>query len=131
MTIKRVSSGPGLPPGFPFSLASEANGILFISGMPALDAAGKFAPGTFEEEADRAWASVAAIAEAGGYTADDLLYVQVVLSDIGNYGDINDWWRRRFPDPARAPARLTYQAGALPFGAKIEFQAVAARGVTG
>ena len=131
MTIKRVSSDPGLPPGFPFSLASEANGILFISGMPALDAAGKFAPGTFEEEADRAWANVAAIAEAGGYTAGDLLYVQIVLSDIGNYGDINDWWRRRFPDPARAPARLTYQAGALPFGAKIEFQAVAARGVTG
>ena len=131
MTIKRVSSGPGLPAGFPFSLASEANGILFVSGMPALDAAGKFMPGTFEEEADRAWANIAAIAAAGGYSADDLLYVQVVLGDIGNYGDINDWWRKRFPDPARAPARLTYQAGALPFGAKIEFQAVAARGVTG
>jgi 2-iminobutanoate/2-iminopropanoate deaminase len=131
VTIKRVSSGPGLPAGFPFSLASEANGILFISGMPALDAAGKFMPGTFEEEADRAWANIAAIAAAGGYADDDLLYVQVVLGDIGNYGDINDWWRKRFPDPARAPARLTYQAGALPFGAKIEFQAVAARGVTG
>ena len=131
MTIKRVSSGPGLPAGFPFSLASEANGILFISGMPALDAAGKFAPGTFEEEADRAWANIAAIAEAAGYTAGELLYVQVLLGDIGNYGDINDWWRKRFPDPARAPARLTYQAGALPFGAKIEFQAVAARSVTG
>ena len=37
MTIKRISSGPGLPAGFPFSLASEGNGILFISGMPALD----------------------------------------------------------------------------------------------
>lgn len=131
MTIKRVSSGPGLPAGFPFSLASEANGILFISGMPALDAAGKFAPGTFEEEADRAWANIAAIAAAAGYTAGELLYVQVLLGDIGNYGDINDWWRKRFPDPARAPARLTYQAGALPFGAKIELQAVAARSVTG
>jgi len=131
VTIKRVSSGPGLPAGFPFSLASEANGILFISGMPALDAAGKFVPGTFEQEADRAWANIAVIAAAGGYTADDLLYVQVVLGDIGNYSDINDWWRKRFPDPARAPARLTHQAGALPFGARIEFQAVAARGVTG
>jgi 2-iminobutanoate/2-iminopropanoate deaminase len=131
VTIKRVSSGPGLPAGFPFSLASEANGILFISGMPALDAAGKFAPGTFEEEADRAWANIAAIAAAAGYTAGELVYVQVLLGDIGNYGDINDWWRKRFPDPARAPARLTYQAGALPFGAKIEFQAVAARSVTG
>jgi 2-iminobutanoate/2-iminopropanoate deaminase len=131
VTIKRVSSGPGLPAGFPFSLASEANGILFISGMPALDAAGKFAPGTFEEEADRAWANIAAIAAAAGYTAGELVYVQVLLGDIGNYGDINDWWRKRFPDPATAPARLTYQAGALPFGAKIEFQAVAARSVTG
>jgi 2-iminobutanoate/2-iminopropanoate deaminase len=131
VTIKRVGSGPGLPAGFPFSLASEANGILFISGMPALDAAGKFAPGIFEEEADRAWANIAAIAAAAGYTAGELLYVQVLLGDIGNYGDINDWWRKRFPDPARAPARLTYQAGALPFGAKIEFHAVAARSVTG
>ncbi len=66
MTIRRISSGPGLPAGFPFSLGSEANGILYISGMPALDAAGKFAPGTFAEEADRAWSNVVAIAAAGG-----------------------------------------------------------------
>ena len=128
MTIRRISSGPGLPAGFPFSLGSEGNGTLFISGMPALDAAGNFVPGTFAEEADRAWANVVAIAEAGGCSVDDLLYVQVVLGDIGYYyRDVNDWWRRQFPDPARAPARLTFQAGALPFGAKIELQAVAAR----
>ena len=79
MTIKRISSGPGLPAGFPFSLASKGNGILFISGMPALDADGKFVPGTFEEEADRAWASIAAIAAASGSSPGDLLYVQVPL----------------------------------------------------
>ena len=127
MTISRIGSGPGLPAGFPFSLASEANGILFVSGMPALDPDGTFVPGTFAEEADRAWARVIAIAAAAGYSADDLLYVQVVLGDIGDYGEINAWWRRQFPDPARAPARFTFQAGALPFGAKIELQAVAAR----
>jgi 2-iminobutanoate/2-iminopropanoate deaminase len=127
MTIKRISSGPGLPGGFPFSLGSEENGTLYISGMPALDPDGKFAPGTFEEEADRAWANVIAIAAAGGYSAGDLLYVQVLLGDIGNYSAVNDWWRRQFPDPAQAPARMTFQAGALPFGAKIELQAVAAR----
>ncbi|HUZ22707.1 MAG TPA: RidA family protein [Streptosporangiaceae bacterium] len=127
MTIRRISSGAGLPAGFPFSLASESDGTLYISGMPALDSAGKFAPGTFTEEADRAWANVVAIAAAAGYSPDDFLYVQVLLGDIGNYGDINDWWRQQFPDPGRAPARLTFQAGALPFGAKIELQAVAAR----
>jgi 2-iminobutanoate/2-iminopropanoate deaminase len=125
MTIRRISSGPGLPAGFPFSLASEGNGILFISGMPALDADGTFVPGTFDEEADRAWASVVAIAAASGYSPGDFLYVQVLLGDIGNYGDINAWWRRQFPNPAKAPTRLAFQAGALPFGAKIEFQAVA------
>ena len=127
MTIRRIDSGPGLPSGFPFSLASEADGILFISGMPALDPDGTFVPGTFAEETDRAWANVMAIAAAAGCSADDLLYVQVLLGDIGDYGKINDWWRRQFPDPARAPARFTFQAGALPFGAKIELQAVAAR----
>jgi 2-iminobutanoate/2-iminopropanoate deaminase len=126
MTIRRISSGPGLPAGFPFSLGSEANGSLFISGMPALNAEGTFVPGTFAEEADRAWANVVAIAEAGGCSAGDILYVQVVLADIGHYGDVNDWWRRQFPDPAQAPARFTFQAGALPFGAKVELQAVAA-----
>ena len=127
MTIKRIGSGAGLPAGFPFSLASEENGILYISGMPALDTGGTFVPGTFQEEADRAWANITAIAAAAGYSPGDLLYVQVVLGDIGSYTEVNDWWRRQFPDPARAPARLTFQAGALPFGAKIEFQAVAAR----
>jgi 2-iminobutanoate/2-iminopropanoate deaminase len=128
VTIKRIGSGPGLPAGFPFSLASEENGILYISGMPALDTGGTFVPGTFQEEADRAWANITAIAAAAGYSPGDLLYVQVVLGDIGSYREVNDWWRRQFPDPAGAPARLTFQAGALPFGAKIEFQAVAARG---
>jgi 2-iminobutanoate/2-iminopropanoate deaminase len=125
MTIRRISAGPGLPAGFPFSLASGGNGLLFISGMPALGADGAFLPGTFDEEADRAWASVLAIAAAGGCGPGDFLYVQVLLGDIGDYGDINAWWRRQFPDPAAAPARLTYQAGALPFAAKVEFQVVA------
>jgi len=127
MTIRRISSGPGLPAGFPFSLAAEGNGLLFISGMPALDADGKFAPGTFAEEASRAWANIVAIAAASGYSSADFLYVQVMLGDIDNYSDFNTWWREQFPDPASAPARLTFQAGALPFGAKIELQAVAAR----
>lgn len=127
MTVKRTSSGVGLPAGFPFSLAAEAHGLCFLSGMLALDADGKFAPGTFGEETERAWHSVVAIAEASGCSIDDVVYVQCVLSDIDNYGDLNAWWRRQFPDISTAPARFTFQAAALPFGAKIEIQAIAAR----
>jgi len=128
MTIKRISAdaGEGLPSGFPFTLASAANGIMYISGMPSLDADGKFAPGTFAEEAGRAWAKVLAIAEQHGSGPGAVLFVQVLLADIGDYAELNQWWQAQFPEPAQAPARLTFQAGALPFGAKVEFQAVAA-----
>jgi 2-iminobutanoate/2-iminopropanoate deaminase len=128
MMIERTNSGLGLPAGLPFSLASEANGVCVISGMPALDPDGKFVPGTFEEETELAWHDVVVIAEAAGYSIDEIVYVQCVLGDIDNYRDLDSWWRQQFPDVSTAPARFTFQAGALPFGAKIEFQAVAARG---
>jgi enamine deaminase RidA (YjgF/YER057c/UK114 family) len=91
MTIKRTDTraGAGLPAGFPFSLACAANGIVYISGMPALGADGKFAPGTFAEEAGRAWASVLAIATASGCGPGDLLFVQVLLADIGDCAELN------------------------------------------
>jgi 2-iminobutanoate/2-iminopropanoate deaminase len=128
MGITRTRSGPGLPTGFPFNLAVEANEVCFISGMPALDPDGTFVQGTFDEEADQAWHNITAIAEAAGYTVNEIVFVQCVLADIANYGDMNEWWRRQFPDISTAPARFTFQAAALPFGAKIELQAIAARG---
>ena len=128
MTIKHTTAGPGLPAGFPFSLAAEGNGVCFISGMPALNAQGTYDEGTFEEEVSLAWQNVTAIAAASGYSESEIFYVQCVLSDINDYAALNDWWRRQFADPSVAPARFTFQAGALPFGCKIELQAVAARG---
>lgn len=126
MTIKRTSPGAGLPAGFPFSLAAGAHGLCFLSGMVALDPDGRFAPGTFEQEAELAWHNVAAVAEASGCSIDDIVYVQCVLRDMDDYGDLNAWWRGQFPDISTAPARFTFQAG-LPLGARIEIQAVAAR----
>jgi 2-iminobutanoate/2-iminopropanoate deaminase len=125
MATTRLAAAPGLPSTFPFSLAAAAESICFISGMPAVDPDGAYAPGTFEQEVERAWRNVASIADAAGYSVDKILYVQCVLADIGDYAALNDWWRRQFPDLETAPARFTFQAGALPFGAKVELQAVA------
>ena len=128
MTITRTTTGPGLPAGFPFSLAASAHGACFISGMPALNADGKYQPGSFEEETALAWHNITTIAQAAGYSPAEIVYVQCVLADIGDYDTLNTWWRGQFPDVATVPARFTFQAGALPFGCKIEIQAVAARG---
>jgi 2-iminobutanoate/2-iminopropanoate deaminase len=124
--VERTTGGPGLPSGFPFSLAAAAQGVCFISGMPALDIDGSYVAGDFADELELAWRNILRIVEAAGYAKHDLLYVQCVLADIGDYAELNRWWREEFPEPSSAPARFTFQAGALPFGAKIELQAVAA-----
>jgi 2-iminobutanoate/2-iminopropanoate deaminase len=126
MSITRTAVADGVPAGLPFSLAAAANGICFISGMPALHPDGTVAAGTFREETERAWHNTAAIVEAAGYSVEEIVFVQCVLADIAHYQEVNDWWRGQFPDLATAPARFTFQAAALPFGAKIEIQAVAA-----
>ncbi len=128
MSISRTTAAAGVPSGFPFSLAGEGSGSCFISGMPALRADSTLAAGSLREEAEVAWGHVVSIADAAGYSTEEIVYVQCVLADIADYAKLNDWWRGQFPDAAAAPARFTFQAGALPFGAKIEIQAVAARG---
>ena len=128
MTITRSLTGDGLPTGFPFSLAAASNGTCFISGMPALGPDGEYRPGTFEEEVALAWHNIAQIAAAAGYSTAELVYVQCVVADIDNYAALNEWWNQQFPDVTTAPARFTFQAAALPFGCKIEIQAVAAHG---
>src|SRR5436309_1487876 len=122
MAIARVSEGEALPSGLPFSLAAAAHGFCFASGMPALDPDGRYSEADFAAETEAAWRNVAAILSAAGYTQDEVVYVQCVLSDIGDYAELNAWWRRQFADSTKAPARFTFQAGALPFGAKIEIQ---------
>jgi 2-iminobutanoate/2-iminopropanoate deaminase len=72
MTINRTSAGPGLPSGFPFSLSGDVNGTCFISGMPALNAEGKFQAGTFVEETQLAWQNIVSIAKASGYAQDEI-----------------------------------------------------------
>jgi 2-iminobutanoate/2-iminopropanoate deaminase len=125
--IKRTTSGTGLPAGFPFSFASEVNGLCFISGMPALTSDGKYQSGTFEDEVSLAWHNVETIARASGYSVEEIVYVQCVLADLKDYGALNSWWRQQFPEVSTAPARFTFQAAALPFGCKVELQAVAGR----
>ncbi len=57
---------------------------------------------------------------------DDFVSVHVALAEIADYQAVNTVYREAFSDVANLPARLTYQAGALPFGCKVEIQAIAA-----
>lgn len=79
------------------------------------------------DEAGRAFDLLFKVAEAAGFTADDIVYVDIAFADIDReLAQINQVCRRRF---ARFPARTVCEAAKLPFGAKIKIQAVAMKDV--
>jgi 2-iminobutanoate/2-iminopropanoate deaminase len=124
-----ITDGDGVPPGgnFPFSAAVVAGDLCFISGQPALDPdTGRYEPAPIEDEFRLAFANVRNIAKAAGFELDELVSVHIALADIADYRAVNELYRAEFEGLAHFPARLTYQAGALPLGCKIEIQAVAA-----
>jgi 2-iminobutanoate/2-iminopropanoate deaminase len=123
-----ITSGDGVPQGsFPFSAAVVAGNLCFISGQPALDpATGSYEPASIEDEFRQAFANVRNIAKAAGFGLDELVSVHIALADIADYAAVNRLYRDEFAGIEHFPARLTYQAGALPLGCKIEIQAVAA-----
>ncbi len=123
-----ITSGDGVPQGnYPFSAAVVAGNLCFISGQPALDPeTGTYVAGTIEDEFRQAFANVRNIAKAAGFGLDELVSVHIALADIDDYAAVNRLYRHEFAGIDNFPARLTYQAGALPLGCKIEIQAIAA-----
>ena len=128
MGHERITSGAGVPPpGAPYSAAVVAGDLGFISGQIALDPeSGKYEPGPLESEARKAITNLLAIAAAAGFGADELCMVTVLLADIGDFDAFNEVYAELMP-PKALPARIAYQAGSLPLGAKVEVQAIARR----
>ena len=66
-----------------------------------------------------------AVLEAAGMTMADVTKTTVLLSDIANFGAMNEVYATFFEAPY--PARAAFQVAALPKGALVEIEAVAAR----
>ena len=85
MSIKRISSGPGLPVGFPFSLASQAGGVCFISGIRPLAPMSMLVPGMFGRK-PTGQAQHRQLANASGYSSGRIVLPCVpVTSRLARY----------------------------------------------
>ncbi len=64
-----------------------------------------------------------AVVEAPGTDFEHVVKSTVLLADMSYFGAMNEVYARYLgPNP---PARTTYQAGALPLGAKVEIEMIA------
>lgn len=126
MTLRAVTTG-GAPGAIgPYSQAIDTGALVFVAGQVGLDPkSGELVEGGVEAQAERALRNITAILDACGLTMADVVKTTVLLADIEDFGSVNAVYARFVSDPP--PARATYQVGALPRGALIEIEAIAAR----
>lgn len=119
-TPVRTDAAPA--PKGPYSQAIVAGSgrTLYISGQGPVDpASGEFVLGSFEEQARLTLSNLQRVAEAGGGSLAKAVKVQVYLSDMSNFAQLNEIYPEFFPEPL--PARTTVQSN---LGFAIEVDAV-------
>ncbi|HEV8516286.1 MAG TPA: Rid family detoxifying hydrolase [Candidatus Limnocylindrales bacterium] len=110
----------------PYSQAIDTGGLVFCSGQLGLDpGSGELVPGGVGEQAERALRNIRAILDAAGLDLGAVVKTTVFLADMADFPALNEVYAPFFPDPP--PARSTFAVSALPKGARVEIEAIAAR----
>lgn len=109
----------------PYSQAVRAGGFVFLSGQIPLDPeTGEMVPGDVRAQTEQVMRNLGAVLEAAGLGFGDVVRATIWLVDLGDFAAVNEVYGARFPsDP---PARATVQVAALPRGARVEIDLVAA-----
>ena len=110
----------------PYAQAVRAGDLVFCAGQVGLDpVSGALVTGGIETETARVCENLAAVLTAAALGLGDVVKTTVYLVDLADFPAMNAVYGRYFPAPY--PARATVQVAALPAGARVEIEAVAAR----
>lgn len=109
----------------PYSQAVVANGFVFSAGQIPLDpASGQIVDGGITKQTERVFDNLDAVLESAGLDWGDVVKTTVFLHDMADFPTVNEIYARRVGE-AR-PARSTVQVTALPRGALVEIDFIAA-----
>lgn len=111
----------------PYSQAIEVNGFVYASGQLPIDpATGAFPEGGVKEQTRQSILNVKAILEEAGLALSNVVKTTVYLADMDDFAAMNEVYSQFFVQPF--PARSAIAVKALPKGALVEVEVVAARG---
>lgn len=124
---KTVPPTPSAPKAMgPYSFATEAAGLVFLSGQVALDPhSGERRPDDVEIQARQVMDNIGAILGDVGLSYEDIVKTTIFMADMADYPKVNEVYGSYFG--SEPPARSAIQAGALPGGFLVEIEVVAAR----
>ena len=110
----------------PYSQAIEANGFVFASGQLPVDVTpGEFVPGGVKEQTRQSLTNARNVLQAAGADLNNVVKTTVFLSDMANFAEMNEVYAEFFSQPF--PARSAVAVKALPKGALVEVECIAAK----
>ena len=106
-----------------YSQAIRAGDTVYLSGQIPLDPRTmELVTGGFEAQARRVFENLGAVAAAAGGTLANAVKLNIYLTDLGNFAELNRVMAEYFTAPY--PARATLGVASLPRGAAVEVDAV-------
>ena len=119
-------SSPNATAVGPYSHAVDDGDYVFCSGQTPIDPeTGELRAGGVGAQTHQCFDNLFAVLSDGGLGPDDVSKVNVYLTDMGDFAEMNAAYAERFEQPY--PARTTIGVAALPLGARVEIELVARR----
>lgn len=111
----------------PYSQAIDSGGgLIFLSGQIPIDpATGSFTEGGVKEQTRQCLLNAQAILQSAGLSLANVVKTTVYLADMGDFAAMNEVYAQFFTQPF--PARSAVAVKALPKGALVEVECIAAK----
>ena len=126
--MKKIVKTENAPaPIGPYNQAIFAGNTLYISGQIAIDPkSGDLLTEDLEKETVQVLENLKAILTEAGLNLDHVVKTSIFISDMNNFGKINDVYSRYFGSE-NAPARETVEVANLPKFVNVEISAIAVK----
>lgn len=106
-----------------YSQAIKVDNTVYLSGQIPLDPVSMvLVEGDFEAQAVQVFENLKAVAEAAGGSLNDIVKLNIFLTDLGHFAKVNEVMSRYFQQPY--PARAAIGVASLPRNAQVEMDGV-------
>ena len=110
----------------PYSQATVLNGVIYVSGQLPIDPKTKEMVDGVGNQTKQALENIESILKAGGSDFEKVSQVTVLLSDMGNFADMNTVYTEYLKSRCtHYPARMCYAVKGLPKNALVEIACTA------
>jgi reactive intermediate/imine deaminase len=124
--VEVLRSSAVLTKGLPFPDGVRVGDLVILSGQIGIRPGTlELVAGGIEAEARQTFENLKLTLAAHGLQLRDIVRVQVMLADMGEWPRFNQVYLEFFPDAA--PARSAFGANGLALGARVEVEAFAVR----